>query len=116
MTTTDIASVCHEANRAYCLTHGDTSQPPWHLAAEWQRQSVINGVQFHLDNPDASPNQSHDNWLKEKEATGWKYGKAKDLKCKEHPCCVPYDELPKEQKAKDALFKAIIGALCHLAE
>jgi hypothetical protein len=34
MTTTDIAKVCHETNRAYCETLGDNSQPPWEEAPE----------------------------------------------------------------------------------
>ena len=43
-----IASICHEANRAYCLSIGDESQPEWATAPDWQRVSAINGVRFHL--------------------------------------------------------------------
>ena len=45
-----IASVCHEANRAYCQSIGDNSQPDWDSAPDWQKQSVENGVRFHLEN------------------------------------------------------------------
>lgn len=106
-----IARVCHEANRAYCQALGDNSQPAWEDAPEWQRSSAINGVQFHLANPDAGPSHSHDEWLKEKAATGWKYGPVKDPEKKEHPCFVPYDQLPAEQKAKDYIFRAIVHAM-----
>lgn len=109
-----IAEVCHETNRAYCVTLGDYSQLPWASAPEWQRASAINGVQFHLNNPDAKPSHSHDEWLKEKQATGWKYGPIKDAEKKEHPCFVPYEELPAEQKAKDALFIGVVHALRRL--
>ena len=35
----------------------------------------------------------------------------KDAERKEHPCCVPYDALPVEQKTKDYLFRAVVHAL-----
>lgn len=114
MTTTDVAKICHETNRAYCQTLGDNSQPPWEEAPEWQRESAINGVHFHVANPGASPSHSHEEWLKEKEAAGWKYGEVKNPDKKEHPCFVPYHALPPEQKAKDALFIAVVNALRHL--
>lgn len=111
MTVIDIAKVCHETNRAYCQTIGDNTQPPWEEAPGWQKTSAINGVKFHLDNPDSKPSHSHDEWLKEKESTGWKYGPVKDLIKKEHPCFVPYADLPENQKAKDYLFLAIVNVL-----
>jgi hypothetical protein len=111
MTPTDIAKVCHETNRAYCQTLGDNSQPTWEEAPEWHQTSVINGVNFHLANPGCKPSHSHEQWLKEREAIGWKYGPAKDPAKKEHPCFVPYDKLPQEQKAKSVLFVCIVNAL-----
>lgn len=107
----DIAKVCHEANRAYCESLGDNSQPRWDDAPEWQRSSGIKGVEFNRTNPDAPPSHIHDRWLEEKRATGWKHGLVKDAEKKEHPCFVPYEQLPDDQKRKDALFKAIVGAL-----
>lgn len=104
----DVAKICHESNRAYCQTLGDNSQPSWEDAPEWQRTSAINGVTFHLQNPNASASHSHEEWLKEKKDTGWKYGSVKDPVKKEHPCFVPYDELPIEQKLKDSLFLQIV--------
>lgn len=109
---TDVAKVCHAANKAYCETLGDFSQRSWDEASEWQRESAIKGVQFAVINPTAPPSAQHDAWLREKSATGWKYGPVKDVEKKEHPCCVPYDALPAEQRRKDALFKAIVNALC----
>lgn len=106
-----IAQVCHEANRALCMTQGDMSQPPWTDAPEWQKESALNGVQFHYEHPDAKPEHSHENWLAEKLAAGWKYGPVKDPDKLEHPCCVPFEELPYPQQAKDRLFIAICHAL-----
>lgn len=106
-----IAQVCHEANRAYCATLGDMTQTEWESAPDWQRASAIKGVRFHIDNPGSPPSASHDSWLKEKEATGWKFGPVKDPEKKEHPCFVPFDQLPIEQQRKDKLFAAIVEAL-----
>ena len=106
-----IARVAHEVNRAYCLALGDNSQLPWDDAPEWQRNSATNGVAFHRANPDAGPDHIHTEWLREKESDGWKFGPAKDAEKKEHPCFVPYDELPTEQKAKDFIFRGVVHAL-----
>lgn len=111
MTPKHIAWVCHEANRAYCIALGDYSQPLWENAPEWARESAINGVKFHLDHPDATDADSHENWLREKLTTGWKCGPVKDPERKEHPCCVPFDQLPIEQQVKDRLFRSIVNVL-----
>lgn len=111
MNVQDVAAICHEANRMYCLTLGDQSQEPWMGAPEWQRTSAVNGVKFHLENPNAGPSASHEAWLKEKADTGWAYGPVKDAEKKEHPCFVPYEQLPAEQRAKDFLFSGIVHAL-----
>lgn len=107
----NIALICHEANKAYCRVHGDPSQPSWDDAPEWQKESAINGVKFHLENPGAGPSGSHENWLAEKLKAGWKYGPEKNPDKKEHPCCVPYADLPEYQQGKDYLFTAIVEIL-----
>ena len=106
-----IARVAHIVNKAACAAFGDFSQPKWEDAPEWQRESAIKGVIFHRENPNATESASHDSWLEEKKTTGWKYGPVKDSEKKEHPCFVPYDDLPAEQKLKDYLFKAVVEAL-----
>lgn len=108
MNARQIARVCHEANRAYCESIGDLSQKPWNEADGWQRDSAIKGVEYALANPDAPPSTQHDAWLADKQKAGWVYGPVKDPETKQHPCIVPYDELPIEQKVKDYLFKAIV--------
>lgn len=111
MTIEKIAQVAHEINRAFCNSIGDHSQPSWEEAPDWQKSSAINGVKFNLENPDAPPSASHESWLKQKEEEGWKYGAVKNPETKEHPCFVPYDELPTEQKSKDYLFKQVVASL-----
>lgn len=109
----DIAKACHEVNRAYCRSIGDESQLPWDEAPDWQKESAVDGVLFHLKNRDAGPEGSHKNWMAHKEREGWVYGPVKDVEKKEHPCMVPYPELPKEQRVKDDLFVAVVHALAE---
>lgn len=111
MTPEQIARVAHEVNRAYCQSNGDDSQPAWEDAPEWQRSSAVDGVRFTQANPDATPADSHDNWMAQKRADGWGWGPVKDPERKEHPCYLPYDRLPQMQRTKDYLFQAVVRSL-----
>lgn len=106
-----LARAAHEINRAYCAALGDATQVAWEDAPDWQQASALLGVDMHLANPDATPEDSHASWLAQKEADGWKFGPVKDAEKKEHPCFMPYDQLPAEQKAKDYLFRAVVHTL-----
>ena len=106
-----IARIAHEVNRAYCAALGDNSQRAWEEAPDWQKSSAIHGVSLHLQNPDLGPETSHEAWYAEKAAAGWCYGTEKDPDAKEHPCMVPFGELPRAQQAKDFIFRAVVHAL-----
>jgi hypothetical protein len=109
-----IAQVAHETNRAYCTVTGDLSQPEWANAPDWQKESAINGVKFHLDNPAANPIDSHQNWLEEKRAAGWVWGPEKIAEDKVHPCMLEYHDLPIGQRIKDKLFIGVVRAMRKL--
>ncbi len=111
LTVENIAKICHQANKAYCFAIGDYSQPEWEKAPKWQKDSVINGVHFALNNPGTTPEQSHNSWMIEKKLDGWKYGPVKDPDKKEHPCMVEYSKLPSTHIIKDELFLSIIKTL-----
>jgi hypothetical protein len=106
-----VARVCHEINRAICEAAGDTSQRPWLEAEAWQRESAIKGVEFAVANPNAGASAQHDAWMADKIADGWVYGPVKDAAAKTHPCLVPYDQLPFEQRVKDHTFRAIVKTM-----
>jgi hypothetical protein len=107
LTSEQIVEACcragHEANRAFCLAIGDTSQPSWDNAPDWQKTSTRNGVIGVLIHGN-TPEDSHISWLKEKTDTGWKYGPVKDPEKKEHPCILPYNQLPVADRMKDHVF------------
>jgi hypothetical protein len=110
-----IAVICHEANRALCESFGDLSQRAWPLAEAWQRESAIKGVEFALSHPDAPASAQHDEWMRQKIADGWRYGVVKNVALREHPCMVPFKQLPYEQRVKDFLFRAIVKAFVEAA-
>lgn len=116
MTRDYIARTAHEVNKAYCEALGDFSQISWDGAPEWQRVSCRMGVDLHLMG-DFGPEASHVAWMKNKSDEGWTYGPVKDVEAKQHPCMVPFEDLPKEQQIKDHLFRAVVHALKpHLSE
>lgn len=109
----EIAKMCHEVNKIWCISNDDNSQPSWEDAPDWQKQSAIDGVKFHLNNPDASDRATHENWMAQKINDGWTYGELKDSEAKTHPCLVEFDELPIKERKKDALFRAVVHALAE---
>jgi len=116
MTRDQIARVAHEVNRAYCQALGDWSQPAWEDAPDWQKDSACHGVDLHLGDPTAGPEASHNSWMAQKIADGWIYGPHKSPDIKQHPCIVAFEKLPKEQKAKDYIFRAVVLALSSYNE
>ena len=111
MTDEQVAAVCHEANRTYCEMLEDYTQKHWGQAEQWQRDSAIKGVQFARANADAPDSAQHDAWTADKLKDGWKHGPVKNPAKKEHPCLVPYNDLPPDQRRKDALFRAVVRVL-----
>lgn len=43
----------------------------------------------------------HDTWAAARFAEGWTYGPERNDRDKTHPCLVPYEELPEEEKEYD---------------
>ena len=105
-----VAELLYNANKIYCESHNDFSLKDWNETADNIKRSAIDGVKYHIENPDVTPEDSHNNWLKFKTDDGWVYGPIKDEAKKEHPCMVPYKELPEMQQYKDRIF----GTICNL--
>ena len=43
----------------------------------------------------------HEVWAETRIQQGWTYGEQRNDELKTHPCLVPYEELPEEEKAYD---------------
>lgn len=106
-----IARTAHEVNRAICEFHGDASQKSWSEAEPWQRESALRGVAFAMENPGAPASAQHDAWMADKIADGWVHGAVKDADARTHPCIVPYENLPADQRIKDHAFRAVVHGL-----
>jgi hypothetical protein len=44
---------------------------------------------------------AHDIWARQRLADGWHFGPKRNDQQKEHPCLVPYEELPESEKEYD---------------
>lgn len=111
---TCVARVVLAANTTYVQSLGEWVAGGWSEAPESDKKSILAGVEHQLTElqlgNEVSPSESHQRWLTRKRLGGWKYGEVKKPEQKEHPCCVPYEELPEDQKLKDHLFVGIVGA------
>ena len=109
MTAEQIARVAHEANTADCREAGHDALPHWDDLSDDYRGSSIAGVRAVLDG--STPESLHTSWCHARRAAGWVYGPVLDRNAKVHPCLVSYDQLPDDQRVKDALFTAVVKAL-----
>lgn len=109
---TDIAQVIHAANRELQIIFGDPQpSPDWYDAPGYQRDESTASVTEALTDPGRTPEQNHQGWMDRLRADGWRYGEVKNAEVKTHPCLVPWDELPEDQKYKDRVFIGIVRAL-----
>lgn len=56
---------------------------------------------------------AHEIWAQQRIDEGWSYGPRRDDEVKEHPCLVPYDDLPESEKDYDRVMvtEALKGAI-----
>ena len=112
----DIAGICHEANRQYCVANGDHSHDSWEETDPELRQSAVEGVLAVLEIPEISNREMHRLWRESKVSLGWKWGPVKDSVKKEHPCICEYNLLPEYQRLKDALFINVVNTFREAVE
>ena len=67
-----------------------------------------------LDLTELLAENTHDTWAVQRLREGWCYGPKRDDARKEHPCLIPYKELPESEKEYDRntameTIKAIIA-------
>ena len=58
---------------------------------------------------------THDNWASLRMKEGWRYGPERNDPLKEHPCLVPYEELPESEKEHDrTVVRELVKTLLSL--
>lgn len=109
-TNEQIARICHEACRALQYVQEDPAPSvPWDCESAETRAVAVEGVRAARQG--ITPRESHEDWMRAKQAQGWAYGPEKDPERRTHPNLVPYDDLPPAQRDKDQMFLAITAAL-----
>lgn len=63
----------------------------------------------HLKITELLAKNTHELWAQQRLADGWKYGEKRDDIKKEHPCLVPYEDLPESEKEYDR--RTALGAI-----
>lgn len=112
-----IAAACHQAWFAYTVLGLGEPGEPWETAPDYQKSSIRHSIRF-WDELDvfAIPMEhlcaaSHLAWANQLKREGWKYGPMKDLSKREHPCLLPYDDLPLRERRKDEVVVRTYMAL-----
>lgn len=73
-------------------------------------------VAQYLDDPELTPELSHERWAEEMAQKGWVYGEEKDAEALTHPLMLPYAELSQHQKIKDALLFSAVSVIAKLLD
>lgn len=93
-----IAAIRHVGWVSYQIAVG---QPYNEEINKDQFDSLLDGVAFMDANPDITPEENHNNWMRMKITQGWVYGEVKDFDKKIHPDLVPFGELPVVEQRKN---------------
>jgi len=104
-----IAELVYEATRMEAEWSNRRIVPePWQYRDEAFRTQFINIVHQYMEKGIPTPEEAHDSWMKKYFEMGWVYGEVRDAEKKTHPDLVPYNELPQDEKDKDAIFLAFV--------
>jgi hypothetical protein len=69
----------------------------------------MEATRLEYEHPAESDRETHQRWMKSKLADGWTWGRVKSHAGKTHPPLVDYHQSSAEQRAKDALYRAVVG-------
>ena len=82
---------------------------PWDERDEKFRNQFVEVIKKYFQQEKLpTPEEAHNSWWEAYKKMGWKYGEKRDPEKKTHPDMVPYDELPQDEKEKDAIFLAFV--------
>lgn len=112
----ELARICHEAVRAIQVIDEDSvPAQPWDSGIPDHRDATIEMVRSiryagSSTGEVVTPLEVHERWVGVMLADGWTLG-PKNTEGKTHPSLVPYEQLPFTQRARDAVFIAVVTEL-----
>ena len=111
-----IAEIIYEATRVEASWSKRSIVPEkWVKRDEKFRSQFVDMIDKYLSLKKLpTPTQAHNSWMKAYFKMGWKYGKTRNVVKKTHPDLLPFDELPKDEKDKDAIFLAFVWTVKNL--
>lgn len=110
----DMARAVHEINRHYNKLLMDREDPTWDDLSDEEKNRRTELLSETIpDLKGISAKKMHDMWVKQQAREGWKFGETYDKKKKTHPCIVDWKDLPDLEKAKDAMYLAVIKAMAE---
>lgn len=112
----NIARLIYEATRLEAMWSKRPIVPePWEQRDERFRKQFVEVVWRYMKSESLpTPEEAHNSWVESYVKMGWKYGEKRDPKLKTHPDLVPFNELPKDERDKDAIFLALVWLAAQL--
>ncbi len=100
----EIAKICHQVNRDYCIDEQIEAPPKWDEVRPDIQEGIVAGVALVIADPGITPTELHFKWCEYKEAQDWSRGEVKDFEEKTHPNLVKFKNLPDVEKRKVVMF------------
>jgi len=111
----DIAMKCNETVKLWYIAYGNEWKD-WDELSDKEKNNIIGGVKYLLENQGLPKSVLHDNWVESKIKDGWKVGLLRDTDNKIHEYLVPYEQLPSFPKMKIGLFYDVVKAQIEIIE
>lgn len=73
------------------------------IPTDEQWESLLSGVEFALNHPGMTPEQSHESWMTKRLNDGWVLGEFINPISKTHPNMKPFGQLPEIERRKDLM-------------
>lgn len=118
MTPKTLTAIAKRCQAALCAL--DPAEPPWTKLGEAARASLVDGVRFYVENPDAESADGHAHWIARRASEGWAPSAVKVdglpidplYALKLHPAIAGWHVLDEAYKAKHRAFrKAALAAI-----
>ena len=113
-----IAKIIYEATRIEAKWSERSIVPEkWENRDEKFKKQFIDIIDKYLSQEKLpTPEEAHNSWVQSYIDMGWKYGEKRDVEKKTHPDILPFSQLPKDERDKDAIFLVVVWIVKKLKE